>query len=280
MLQRRLRLIAHPARGAAAFRAWVRGGEIGLVALAVLAGGASGLLAVLMGGAAHWLQLVLFGSEAEHGLSTLKTADPLVLLLVPAIGGLLLGLLNLGLARWWPRTPIDPIEANALYGGRMSLADGAVVGAQNIVSNGFGASVGLEAAYTQAGSAVASRLGGAFGLRRGDLRVLVGCGAAGAIAASFGAPLTGAFYAFELVIGTYAIASLAPVMASAVAGSLVARALGGVDPLAQPGGVGAPDWGDYGLALLLGMLCGLVGIALMRGMSLVEAALRRGVPWA
>ena len=141
----------------------------------------------------------------------------------------------------------------------MSLRDGVVVGAQNIVSNGFGASVGLEAAYTQAGSGVASRLGQVSGLRRGDLRVLVGCGAAGAIAAAFGAPLTGAFYAFELVIGTYAIAGLAPVMASAVAGTLVARALGGVEPLAEPGGVGAPDWGDYGLALLLGLLCGLVG---------------------
>ena len=105
---------------------------------------------------------------------------------MPIVGGLLLGLLNLGLARWWPRTPIDPIEANALYGGRLSLADGAVVGAQNIVSNGFGASVGLEAAYAQAGGGLASRLGGAFGLRRADLRVLVGCGAAGAIAAAFG----------------------------------------------------------------------------------------------
>jgi CIC family chloride channel protein len=210
----------------------------------------------------------------------MREVDPFVVLFVPVIGGLLLGLLNLGLVRWWPRTPIDPIEANALYGGRMSLADGAVVGAQNIVSSGCGASVGLEAAYAQAGGGLASRLGRAFGLRRADLRVLVGCGAAGAIAAAFGAPLTGAFYAFELIIGTYTIASLAPVMASAVAGSLVARALGGTDPLAYTGGIGTPGWYDYGLALLLGILCGLVGIALMRGMSLVERALRRGVPWA
>ena len=43
-------------------------------------------------------------------------------------------------------------------------------------------------------------------MRRNDLRLLVGCGAAGAIAAAFNAPLTGAFYAFELVIGTYSLA--------------------------------------------------------------------------
>src|SRR3712207_7199457 len=118
---------------------------------------------LLMGGATHWLHLTLFGSGAEHGPSAMREVDPFIVLLVPMVGGLLLGLLNLGLARWWPRTPIDPIEANALYGGRPSLADGAVVGAQHIVSNGFGASVGLEAAYAQAGGGLAARVGRAFG---------------------------------------------------------------------------------------------------------------------
>ena len=56
-----------------------------------------------------------------------------------------------------------------------------------------------------------------FRLRRNDLRLLVGCGAAAAIAGAFNAPLTGAFYAFELVIGTYTSASLAPVGVAAVA---------------------------------------------------------------
>jgi CIC family chloride channel protein len=74
---------------------------------------------------------------------------------------------------------VDPIEANALHGGRLSMNDGLVVVAQNLVSNGFGASVGLEAGYTQIAGGAASRLGRIFGLRRGDLRVLVGCGAAG-----------------------------------------------------------------------------------------------------
>src|SRR3954469_20587088 len=279
-LRRHLRSITHPVRGLAAFRIWVRRSEIAIVALAILAGGVSGLVACPMGGATRWPHVVLFRPGAEDGLSAMRNAGPLLVFFVPTIGGLLLGLLNRGLARWWPRPPIDPIEANALYGGRLSLADGAVVGAQNIVSNGFGASVGLEAAYAQAGGGLASRLGMAFGLRRADLRVLVGCGAAGAIAAAFGAPVTGAFYAFELIIGSYTIANLAPVMASAVAGSLVAGALGGVEPLALLRGIGTPVWSDYGLALLLGILCGLVGIALMRSMSLVEVVLRHAVPWA
>lgn len=273
----RLRRIARPMAG---LRSWARSGELGLVGLALIAGLASGLLAAVMSGAARWLH-GLFGPGVVNGLlSAMRDADPLRLLLLPAAGGLLLGLFNLALARRRPRVPVDPIEANALHGGRMSLWDGAVVAVQNILSNGFGASVGLEAGYTQAGGGVASRLGMLFGLRRGDLRILVGCGAAGAIAAAFDAPLTGAFYAFELVIGTYAIAALAPVVTSAVAATLVARLLHGQTYLVQPGGVPAPGWDGYALALLLGLLCGAVAIALMRGVGAIEAAMKRAVPWA
>src|SRR3954466_4483765 len=111
-LRRHLRSITHPVRGLAAFRMWVRGSEIAIVALAILAGGTGGLIASLMGGATHWLHLMLFGPGAAYGLSAMRNADPLVVFLMPIIGGLLLGLLNLGLARWWPRMPVDPIEAN------------------------------------------------------------------------------------------------------------------------------------------------------------------------
>jgi CIC family chloride channel protein len=256
----------------------VRQSELGILALGALAGLASGLLAAALGGAARGIHWLIFGPESEHGLSVLRDADPLALLLAPATGGLLLGLLGLALARWRPRQPIDPIEANALHGGRMSIWDGLVVGAQNLLSNGFGASVGMEAAYTQMGGGIASRLGRGFGLRRGDLRVLVGCGAAGAIAAAFGAPLTGAFYAFELVIGTYAIAYLAPVLAAAVAGTIVAALSGSGTPVLAAG-LGTPDWDDTGVALLIGLAAALAGIALMRGVTLAEAGMRRLVPW-
>ncbi|WP_426957981.1 chloride channel protein [Muricoccus radiodurans] len=232
-----------------------------------------------MSGIAGWMHEMLFGQESAHGLSRLREAEHLQFLL-PAIGGLVLGLMNPVLAYWSRRTPVDPIEANALHGGRMTLGDGAVVAAQNLVSNGFGASVGLEAGYTQVASGISSRLGLLLGLRRGDLRVLVGCGAAGAIAAAFDAPLTGAFYAFELVIGTYAIASLAPVVASSVTATLVARALHGQTYLVEPGGVAPPDWGGYATALLLGAICALAAIGLMRGVGVVETAIRKGVPWA
>lgn len=267
-------------RSLSAFRSWVREAELGLAGLAVLVGVASGLLASGMSGAAHLMHRLLFGPDVARGLSVVRDVSPLSLLLLPALGGLVLGVLNIGIARWRPRAPIDPIEANALYGGRMSLWDGVVVAAQNIVSNGFGASVGLEAGYTQVGGGVASRLGRKFGLRRGDLRILVGCGAAGAISAAFDAPLTGAFYAFELVIGTYAIASLAPVVASAVAAMLTTRLLAGQTYVLQPGGINPPEWDGFALAVVLGLICAAAAIALMRSVTMIEMAMKAGVPRA
>ena len=56
------------------------------------------------------------------------------------------------------------MEANALHGGRMSIRDSLFVGLQSVLSNGFGASVGLEAAYAQLGGGVASLTGGALNL--------------------------------------------------------------------------------------------------------------------
>src|SRR5205807_10186122 len=144
-------------------------------------------------------------------------------ILVPMLGGLLLGAAGIAIARYRPAREVDPIEANALRGGRMSLRGSLIVAAQTVWSSGVGASVGLEAGYTQLASGIASFVGQRFRLRRGDLRVLVGCGAAGGIAGAFAAPLAGAFYAFELVIGSYSVSSLAPVGMAALVGYLVAH---------------------------------------------------------
>ena len=249
-------------------RGLVRRQEAGFIALAAIAGGVAGLGVVALLGSANILHLWLFGHQHVSDLFAL--AAP-IQALVPLAGGLVLGLSGVYIRKWMPKRPVDPIEANALHGGRMSLKDSALIAAQTVVSNGFGASAGLEAAYTQVGSGLASWLGTAFRLRRGDMRTLVACGSAGAISAAFGAPLTGAFYAFELILGTYTPFVLAPVGAAAVCGFLVSRALGaGGEFMGKIVLNGTLSRADMGLLLLLGIFCAFFGVRLMQAVSWVE----------
>ncbi len=256
-------------------RALVRADEIWLVALAALVGIAAGLCVTAMSMITQAMHRILYKLGPLERLSDQVEVPPLNALLALTAGGLAVGLLTAAVARWWPRRAVDPIEANALYGGRMSLNDSLIVVGQTMLSNGVGASVGLEAGYTQIGSALASRIGRMFRLRRNDLRLLVGCGAAGAIAAAFNAPLCGAFYAFELVIGTYAIANLAPVgMAAICAVSVVRLLMPGefVYDLRVPSAI---EPVSYLPILVLGIVCALAGILIMRAVTVTEALFRR-----
>ena len=255
-------------------RALVRADEIWLIVLSAFIGAGAGVAVWLITGAAQFMHQILFGIDAGQRLSAMERLNPIVTVAVPVLGGLVLGLVTLGVARVYTRRSVDPIEANALFGGRMSLTGSLVVVLQTIISNGVGASIGLEAAYTQIGSAIASRFGHAFRVRRNDLRLLVGCGAAAAIAGAFNAPLTGAFYAFELVIGTYSIGTFGPVAVSALVSMAVVHGLGGelFELHLLPAEIVALD---YIPILALGMLCALLGIAIMRGVTLTETFFRR-----
>ncbi|MEG3166942.1 chloride channel protein [Sphingomonas sp. LB3N6] len=228
------------------------------------------------GAVARTLQHDLFGLSSADRLSALPSLPPASLVVLP-IGGIVLAAFTWA-TRARKRRMLDAVEANALHGGRMSVPDSLVISGQTMVSNGFGASVGLEAAYAQLGGAIGSVAGAVFNLRRADLRNLVGAGTGAAIAAAFGAPLAGAFYAFEIVIGAYTPAALAPVVAAALAGTLVAHQLG-IQPYVIDAVSTMPMEAHHYLNYLiyagLGALCAGIGIALMRAVALVEMGTRR-----
>ncbi|GGZ01425.1 chloride channel protein [Novosphingobium colocasiae] len=248
-------------------RQWLRSSEAAFVVLATIVGAAAGVATVAQGWLAHSLQHMFYGVTINR-LSALGSIRHFWKLLALPAGGLALALIDRVVARR-RRAPIDVVEANALHGGRIPASDNVVIAAQTIVSNGCGASVGLEATYAQVGGGIASLLGQWLSLRREDLRTLVGAGAGAAVGTAFGAPLTGAFYAFEIVIGTYTSAYVAPVIAASLTSSVVMRLLG-VEPYLLATVSGSFTLLDYLAYAVLGVVCAGLGIVIMRLVTLAE----------
>ena len=258
-------------RGTSAVRRLFRSSEAVIVALAVALGIAAGILTFALNRTAHGLQWLIYGFSGQS-LSAAPSVSPFSLLALP-IGGLLLGFGSRAAARRW-RTPVDVVEANALHGGAIPLRDSVLVCAQTLLSNGVGASVGLEAAYAQAGGGFSSVVGQWLRLRRADMRILVGAGAGAAIGAAFSAPLTGAFYAFEIVIGAYTPAAIAPVAAAALSAVLTARLLGLEAYIIALPGAKAITTEDYLIYAALGIVCAGVAIGVMRAVTFIEETVR------
>jgi CIC family chloride channel protein len=251
----------------------VRASEPALIILAIGVGLVAGLLTLMQGKIAHGMQALLYGLSKGDRLSAQTIMAPISLLALPA-GGLALAAVTYAFGRRG-RAPIDVVEANALHGGAIPMRDSLAVTLQTLISNGSGASVGLEAAYAQLAGGMASVVGQWLRLRRADLRVLVGAGAGAAVGAAFGAPLTGAFYAFEIVIGSYTAASIAPVMAASLAAALIVRIAGAPAYLIALPTAEAIATLDYLLFASLGLICGVVGVAVMRAVTLAEVGSRR-----
>ncbi|RUO97939.1 MAG: chloride channel protein [Hyphomicrobium sp.] len=245
-----------------------------LVLAAACVGAASGTIASLMILVAETAHSVLFRlAPGERLSSVIAVPFPLAVFTV-ALGGVLVGLTYIHQSRL-RHVIVDPIEANALYGGRMSMRDSAFVALQSLLSSGFGLSLGIEGGFTQAAGAVGSKVGQLLNRRRHDVRMLVGAGAAGGIAGAFAAPFAGAAYGFELIVGSYTVATLSPVVAAAVAGQLAARLLVGHSYHITLASNGYGSDGYAILALVLGVACGLLSVGLMRGVTWIERLFRQ-----
>ncbi|ESQ75664.1 chloride channel protein [Asticcacaulis sp. AC402] len=260
-------------RGAARLRRLLQTSDLMFIVLAAGVGLLAGVMSAALAHVAHAIQVLLYGFSPDMRLSGQLELDWWHLLALPA-GGLVLGAVRFAFPRR-TRAPIDAVEANALHGGRIPARDTLIVSLQTLISNGFGASVGLEAAFAQMGGGVASKIGQWLELKRSYLRTLVGAGAGGAIGAAFGAPLAGAFYAFEIVLGAYTPAALAPVAAASLMAVLAATLMNN-EPFVMASTIGRViEIQGYLLYAVLGLICAGLGILIMRLIALAESIVRK-----
>lgn len=258
-----------------ALRAFVRSTETGLVFVAILVGITSGVLVSGMNASVLHMHAFLFGLDPGDRLSASQDLVWWRTILVPVLGGCVLGLTTIWIGNRYRNRLADAIEANALHGGRISFRGSVYLSVQTLLSSGFGASVGLEAGYTQICAATASWAGRVLNARRSDMRLLVACGASGAIGAAFGAPLAGTFFAFEVVLGSYSVSSLVPVVASALAASYVSQFITGHDFLVFTGIVAPAAVSRLTHIVIIGLVCSAGSILLMEAVAIVERLFAR-----
>src|SRR5246500_9627 len=132
-------------RALTALRSLLRSNEFYLIPLALVIGVIAGAVVTLMSEIAQIAHVLIYGIPIDVRLSANAYVNPIVAFVAPALGGLSLGIMEWSRRRLKIRSAVDPIEANALRGGRLSARDSVVVSSQTLISNGAGASVGLEA---------------------------------------------------------------------------------------------------------------------------------------
>ena len=186
--------------------AWLRASRLGLVAMALVVGAGAGLAATGF----RWLIFAFtwlatghqqFGQQGRVGSQHLPFLGVWFLLLIPVIGGLIYGPLIQRFAKEARGHGVPEVMlAVAENGGRIRPPVALVKALASALCIGVGGSVGREGPIVQIGSAFASALGQGVRMSENRLRILVACGAAGGISATFNAPITGLFFGFEIIL--------------------------------------------------------------------------------
>jgi chloride channel protein, CIC family len=245
----------------------LRSSRVGLALVALAVGVCAGLAAVgfrYLIFAITWLVTgrEQFGQQGHVPSLHIPGLGIWFLLFAPVIGGLLYGPL---VQRFAPEARGHGVPEVMLAvtreGGRIRPRVSVVKAIASALCIGFGGSVGREGPIVQVGSALASSFGQFARMPKDRLRILVACGAAGGIAATFNAPITGLFFGFEIILRTFSLDALFAIILSAVTADLVGQAFFGSAPFftAVPHGLSVQHVYAYLFLVILGLMAGIVG---------------------
>lgn len=147
------------------------------------------------------------------------------------------------------------------------------------ITIGFGGSVGAEAPIVLTGAAIGSNLGKAFRLNSRQLMLLIGCGAAGAIAGIFKAPIAGLIFVIEVLMIDLTLTTVMPLLVSSVTAATFAYITTGTNAMFQFAYTNEFEMERIPYVILLGIFCGLVSLYFTRAMSKTENFLRKLTFW-
>jgi len=237
-----------------------RSEHIYMVVIAIIIGVLGGFGAV---GFRYLIQLFqkIFWQTNRFSLFAVNNTPLLLRVAIPAFGGLLCGLLVYYFAKEARGHGVPEVmEAVALRSGVIRPRVVVVKALASAISIASGGSVGREGPIVQVGSALGSSIGQFFKANARQLKTLVGCGAAAGIAATFNAPIAGALFATEIILGDFGVSQFSPIVISSVAATVLSRHFMGNLPafeIPKYQLVSAYEFIPY---FILGISAGLIGV--------------------
>ncbi len=266
----------------------LREGSSGLLFLAVLVGAGAGLGAIVFRWLIKLFTRALSGhddySSVGHAINPhVPWLGPWFVVLAPVVAGLVYGPMVHLFAREARGHGVPEVMfAVARRGGRIAPQVAGVKALASALCIGGGGSVGREGPIVQIGSALGSTLGRVVKVAESRMRVLVACGAAAGIAATFNAPLAGVFFSMELILSDFAAEAFGMVVLASVTASVIGRAALGNEAFLNLPEFTVDNVGQYLLFALLGVLAGAVGVGFTKVLYLIEDAcdaIWRGPEW-
>ena len=227
--------------------------------LAALIGIAVSFATVLLIEAISFVQLIGYGARSESQFASIAAQQPWWrLMLVPLVGGLMVGIIiNLLPSRRYHGIA-DVMEACAFNSGRMGVRSGVMAAIAAALSLGSGAPLGREGPAVHIGASISAWFAERLGLDRSQTLALLGCGAAAAVTTSFNAPIAGVIFALEVVVGYYTLRVFAPVVIASLSAVAVHGYYFGSAPMFELEPMQGHSLLELPLFALLGVLAGLM----------------------
>jgi CIC family chloride channel protein len=195
---------------------------------------------------------------------------------LPVLGGVIAGALLQMSRRWASGGPAsDYMEAISIGSGRIGVRESLARSASSLFSVVSGGSIGREGSMVQLAAMCASAVGRLAGFNPARLRLLVACGAAAGITSAYSAPIGGALFVSEIVLGSFSMESFGPLLIASVAANVTMREISGYEPPYQMPPFPAVAGVELLAFLVLGVIAGALAPQYLRALGAMKAGFRR-----
>ncbi|NTU97189.1 MAG: chloride channel protein [Chlorobiaceae bacterium] len=256
--------------------------------VAVFVGLVTGYVAVIFHETIKIISSFLFQGTTALYQTSFNNVTRLVLLpLIPAVGGLFVGLYNYLIVKTRPEHGLaSVIKSVAQKEGKIPTKNWIHKTIVSVISIGTGGGGGREAPIAQVGASIGSTVAQLLNFSPARTRTLLGCGAAAGLSAVFNAPIGGVMFAVEVILGDFSVKTFSPIVIAAVIGTVISRSILGNNPTFQVHEYSLVSDTELVFYFSLGILAGLSAVLFIRTFYFIEELLKKtekkyGIPcWA